>query len=105
MRNTMAAVIGSLVLAHNAMADERLDGLKKMNTDICMQIGAEAAGAPAEGKLTAPYCNCVTNAYWDSVPKSEVQQLMTDGQSPGIGANLKARMEAAKKMCKKKLEF
>lgn len=105
MRNIISAILGLVLLANNAMADDRLEGLKKMNTDLCIRAGAHVAGAPSDAKLTVPYCNCVTQTYWDSVPKSEVEELMTGGRSPSIGANLKPRMDAARSVCKKKLAF
>lgn len=105
MQNTMVALLGFAILTNSAIAEDRLDDLKKINTEMCIRAGAHVAGAPSDAKLTEPYCNCVTQAYWESVPKSEVAELMAGGSSLGIRTNQKARMDAAKSACKKKLSF
>ena len=105
MRKISAAVLGLVLLTGNAMADDRFDGLKKMNTDLCISAGTHIDGAPKDAKLVKPYCNCVTESYWDSVPKSEIQELLTAGTSKGIRDNLQKRMDAAKALCRKKVGF
>jgi hypothetical protein len=82
-----------------------VDGLKKMNTDMCLQIGSNVPDAPKKVNLLAPYCGCVTELYWQSVPAAEQQELASKGTSAGIQKNLDARLAAAQGACKKKIGF
>lgn len=88
-----------------AHADERLEGLKKINTDFCKRAGTHLPDAPKDAAQVEPYCHCVSDSYWESVPKSEVDELLGKGTSPAIQANLKPRMKAAQLGCKKKIGF
>ncbi len=88
-----------------AWADERLDGLKKMNTEACVSFGSSLPGAPKDAKLIEPFCDCVSDNYWASVPQSEIDELLSAGHSVSLGRHVTERMGAAKASCKKKLGF
>ncbi len=95
----------ALFSASAAEADDRINSLKKANTDMCIKIGSNVPDAPKDAKLSAPYCGCVSDNYWASVPKSEQDELLTRGTSPGIQKNMDARMTVAQVSCKKKIGF
>lgn len=101
----LAAVLGLALLSGNAVADDRFDGLKKMNTDMCITAGGQIDAHPKDPKLVKPFCNCLTETYWDSVPKADVKELLTTGNSIGIQNNIEKRMDAATAVCKKKVGF
>lgn len=82
---------------------DAINGLKKKNTDLCVQVGRHVPDAPKNPKLVAPYCGCVSEAYWQSVPTAEQQALVRKGTSPGVEKNRDARMAAAQVACKKKI--
>lgn len=88
-----------------ASTAEMVTGLKKMNTDMCVQIGSNVPDAPKNPKLTVPYCGCVSDVYWQSVPVAEQQELAKKGASQGVQKNMDARMAAAQNACKKKIGF
>lgn len=88
-----------------ASTAEVIDGLKKMNTDMCIQIGSNVPHAPKDPKLVSPYCACVSEAYWQSVPDAEQQEVISKGSSPGVRRNLNTRMLAAQAACKKQIGF
>lgn len=96
---------GVTALASAVTTAEAIGSLKKMNTDTCVQIGSNVPDAPKNPKLIAPYCGCVSDAYWMAVPVSEQQELLTKGASPGMAKNLDSRMAAAQVACRKKLAF
>ena len=110
MRNCTAAFSICLLVATSgavsaASTAEVVDGLKKMNTDMCVQIGSNVPDAPKNPKLVAPYCGCVSDAYWQSVPANEQKELATKGTSQGVQKNMDARLVAAQRACKKKIGF
>jgi hypothetical protein len=88
-----------------AMADDRINGLKKVNTDMCIRFGVNMPDAPKDAKLVPGYCNCVSDTYWASVPKAESDELLSTGTSARVQQNLTARMNAAQVACKKKIGF
>ena len=97
--------LGIATLASAVTKADAIGSLKKMNTDACVQIGSNVPDAPKNPKLIAPYCGCVSDAYWMAVPVSEQEELLTKGNSPGIAKNLDSRMAAAQVACRKKLAF
>ena len=110
MRNCTAAFSICLLVATSgavsaASTAEVVDSLKKMNTDMCVQIGSNVPDAPKNPKLVAPYCGCVSDTYWQSVPATEQQELATKGTSQGVQKNIDARLVAAQRACKKKIGF
>lgn len=88
-----------------AKADDMLANLKAANIEACMKAGVHPKDAPKKAELVEPYCKCVTDAYWDSVPKASINQLITEHHSPDVADNYRPRMAAAKAVCKKKLDF
>lgn len=82
-----------------------IDGLKKMNTDMCVQMGSNVPDAPKNPKLVAPYCGCVSEVYWQSVPTAEQQELATKGTSLSVQNKADACIAPAQKACKKKIGF
>ena len=95
----------TLIFAGAAAADDQINSLKKANTDMCVKIGSNVPDAPKDSKLSAPYCECVHDNYWASVPKNEQDELLARGTSPGIQKNMDARMAVAQASCKKKVGF
>lgn len=84
-----------------ALADERLDGLKQTDTNICMRGGNTAPGAPKNLKLVRGYCTCVVDTYWAQVSKAEVEQLMSSGYAPAIDRRKDERMATASAACRR----
>ncbi len=76
-----------------------------MNTDMCVQIGSNVPAAPKNPKLLAPYCACVSDVYWQSVPAAEQNELATKGTSPGVQKNMDTRLASAQGACKTKIGF
>lgn len=105
MRNILAAFVGLALCTANAAANESFDELKKMNIKMCAGAGMGADGKPTTPKLAESFCTCTTHAYWDSVPKAEVQELLTTGDSKRVTANVDKRWKAAEAVCKKKAGF
>lgn len=92
---TMAA------LPAQAAADPRLDGLKLVERSACVRAGNTGPGAPKNLKLVPKYCECVAGAYWDNLPKDEVEQLMSNGQSEAIDRRKAERMARARDACQR----
>lgn len=84
-----------------AQADERLDGLKKTDINVCMRGGNTAPGAPKNLKLVRGYCKCVVTSYWEQVSKKEVDQMMSSGYAPSIDERKEERMAKAKAACQR----
>ncbi len=100
-----AVLFSTCLLAGAAQANDPISALKKANTDMCIKIGSNVPDAPKDTKLTAPYCQCVSDNYWASVPKAQQDELLTRGTSPGIQTSMDARMASAQLACKKKVGF
>lgn len=105
MRKILAAVVGLVLCTANAAANESFEELKKMNIQMCAGGGMGPDGKPATKKVVESYCTCTTHTYWDSVPKAEVQELLTTGDSKRVTANVEKRWKAAEAVCKKKAGF
>ncbi len=90
--------------------------MKQSNTDLCLQTaGKKIAGqqldpyAPTQKDRIPTYCNCVSNAYWASVPQADFDAMMAELQrdqingpaAKAIGSKVDARLEAAQKKCSK----
>ena len=105
MRYIAAVLISVVSFSGNAVADERIDSLKKMFTKMCTEVGANAPDAPKNPKQVAPYCQCTAESYWESVPKTERDELLSTGQSAGIQAKMESRMSSAQAKCKKTVGF
>jgi hypothetical protein len=98
----------SLILSmqFSAYADERLDGMKKMNADGCVESIKFEEHAPKDAKLVKPYCTCVYDTYFNGFSPAEQKQLF--GGIPASGkleGSLPARLESAKAQCRKKIGF
>lgn len=105
MRNILGAIAALSLCTANAAANEQLDALKKMNIQMCAGGGVGADGKPTTPKLAEAFCTCTTHTYWDSVPKAELQELLTTGDSKRVTANVDKRWKAAEAVCKKKAGF
>jgi hypothetical protein len=101
----MVAIAGlALALAAagaQAASDPRLDGLKRVTRSMCLRAGNTGPGAPKNLKLVPKYCECVADQYYDHLPKEEVDQLLSDGQSAAIDERKEVRMAQARTACKR----
>lgn len=106
LRTVVAGACSALALsAHAVDKPDPLASLKAANRDACVQAGVRPKDAPKREELVAPYCQCVSDVYWDSVPAASVQELLTQHDSPDIRDNYKTRWQAAKSSCRQKLGF
>lgn len=110
----LIAVFGCLSLVSSfAFAQLTLETLKKGNTDFCIEAGTKMPGAPKDTKQIKPYCSCVSDVYWDSVPKKDFEDFIKEQSSDGddhdagdrIAEASQPRMKAAMAACKKKIGF
>ncbi len=85
-----------------AATDPRLDGMKQIERSACTRLGNTGPGAPRNLKFVPKYCDCVAKAYWDNIPKAEVEELMNTGQSAGVDQHKAQRMAAARDSCQAK---
>ncbi|CAN7662506.1 hypothetical protein LJR289_005116 [Pseudoduganella sp. LjRoot289] len=99
-----AAAAAPAVTAATAVpaTDARLDGMKQIERSACLRLGNTGPGAPKNLKFVPKYCECVAKAYWDNIPKAEVEDLMNTGQSAAMDQNRVARMAAARDSCQGK---
>lgn len=83
-------------------ADPRLDGMKQIERSACVRLGNTGPGAPKNLKFVPKYCDCVAKAYWDNIPKAEVEDLMNTGQSAELDKRRAERLAAARDSCQGK---
>lgn len=89
-----------------AQADNRLDGLKKMNAEGCVGAIALEKNPPKDGKQVKPYCTCVYDMYYDGFTPVEQEQLFSGAPVPEkLKQSLMPRLQAAKAQCRKKIGF
>jgi TRAP-type C4-dicarboxylate transport system substrate-binding protein len=107
MRCSITVLTCLTLLTGAAMADDRVDRAKKKNTDMCITLSTAVRDSTMTVKQAAPYCACVSDTFWDSVPKSEQKAILENGASTEIraGGHWQPRAEAAQATCKKKLGF
>jgi hypothetical protein len=82
--------------------DPRLDGMKQIERSACVRMGNTGPGAPKNLKFVPKYCDCVAQAYWDNLPKPEIEELMNSGQSAAMDRQKAPRMGAARDSCQGK---
>jgi hypothetical protein len=99
-RYWIGAVLALLAAGAQAASDSRLDGLKRVERSRCERAGNTGPGAPKNLKLVPKYCECVANNYYDNLPKDEVDQLLSAGQSAAIDERREVRMAQARTACK-----
>lgn len=104
----MRSIIIAAALAATALAalaapapDPRLDGLKQVERSACVRAGNTGPGAPKNLKLVPKYCECVAAAYWDTLPREEVEELMSSGQSGAMERRKAERMGRARDACQR----
>ena len=98
----MIATIAMHFPAH--AADERLDGLKKMNVEGCVDVIELDKTAPKDKKLAKPYCTCVYDTYFDNFTEAEKSNMFLGTPAPAnMQKNLNIRLQAAQSACRKKL--
>lgn len=83
-------------------SDPRLDGMRQIERSVCVRMGNTGPGAPRNLKFVPKYCDCVAKAYWDNIPKPEVEELMNAGQSAAMDKQKAERMTAARDSCQAK---
>ena len=93
-----------LLCALPAQAATVMPELKKANTEICIKMGESAPGAPNDPARMPAFCDCVSDAYWDSVPQKEYNMLTQTGASPALEAGMEKRLNLAKAACLKKVK-
>ncbi|KQV79032.1 hypothetical protein ASD15_20400 [Massilia sp. Root351] len=96
---TLVAISLGATAASTPAADPRLDGIKQIERSACVRLGNTGPGAPKNLKLVPKYCACVAKAYWDNIPKAEVDELMNNGQSAAVDQRKDQRMAAARAAC------
>ncbi|GAB2860905.1 hypothetical protein GCM10027277_31930 [Pseudoduganella ginsengisoli] len=97
---TTGMTFALLAAAAHAASDPRLDGLKRVERSRCERAGNTGPGAPKNLKLVPKYCECVANNYYDNLPKEEVDQLLSAGQSESIDERREVRLAQARTACK-----
>lgn len=89
-----------------ARADDRLDGMKKVNADGCVEAIKFEEHAPKNSQQVKPYCTCVYDVYFDGFTPVEKQQLYSGGTAPEkLLKQLPARLASAQAQCRKKIGF
>jgi len=99
-RYWVSAVLALLVCSAQAASDPRLDGLRQVERSRCIRAGNTGPGAPKNLKLVPKYCECVAKTYYDNLPKEEVDQLLSAGQSAAVDERRDVRMAQARTACK-----
>ncbi|MRV75861.1 hypothetical protein GJ700_29530 [Duganella sp. FT92W] len=99
-RYWVSAVLALFVCGAQAASDPRLDGLRQVERSRCVRAGNTGPGAPKNLKLVPKYCECVAKTYYDNLPKEEVDQLLSAGQSAAVDEQREARMAQARTACK-----
>lgn len=97
---TIGALLALFAIGAQAAPDRRLDGLKQIERNRCLLQGNTGPGAPKNLKLVPKYCECVANNYYDGLPKDEVDELLSAGQSADIDTRKEVRMAQARTACK-----
>jgi hypothetical protein len=97
---TTCAVLALFATGARAASDPRLDGLKQVERSRCLRAGNTGPGAPKNLKLVPKYCECVAKNYYDGLPKEEVDQLLSAGQSAAVDERREVRMAQARTACK-----
>ena len=117
----MRLFLGATVLALSAWvttatAADVPEGMKQGNTQLCLQTaGKKIAGqlldphAPKQKDQIPAYCNCVSDAYWASVPQADFDAMLAELKrdqfngpaAKAIGSKVNTRLEAAQKKCSK----
>lgn len=97
---TLGALLALFAGGAHAASDPRLDGLKQVERSRCVRAGNTGPGAPKNLKLVPKYCECVAQHYYDNLPKDEVDQLLSAGQSADIDARRDVRLAQARTACK-----
>lgn len=101
---TLVGMIAAIALHFPAHADERLDGLKKMNAEGCVSVIELDKTAPKDPKLAKPYCTCVYDTYFDSLTQAEKNNMFLGTPAPpNMQKNLQVRLQAAQAACRKKV--
>lgn len=104
MKNAaMFACLSALAFHAPGWADDRLDGMKKMNSEGCVKAIAFDQDAPKDAKQVKPYCTCVYDTYYGGFSKAEQEQLFTAAASDSLKKSLPTRLSDAKAQCRKKL--
>ena len=97
---TTGALLALFAIGAHAAPDPRLDGLKQVERSRCLRGGNTGPGAPKNLKLVPKYCECVARHYYDNLPKEEVDELLSAGQSAEIDARREVRIAQARTACK-----
>lgn len=91
-----AAVTISYPLA--ALAAAIPGDMREGYVQACRTFGAKDPSAPQDPAKLAKYCECVTDAYWDSVPQEELDGMLSEMQARTVdGRSTRAVKEQALK--------
>jgi hypothetical protein len=99
----MLACLAALAFHAPSWADERIDGLKKMNREGCLQTVQFEEHAPKDPKQIQLYCTCTYDTYFDGFSKIEQEQIVTGGAPAALKKSLPERLKQAQAQCRKKL--
>jgi hypothetical protein len=101
----LAGMIAAIALHFPAHADDRLDGLKKMNVEGCVSVIELDKTAPKDRKLAKPFCTCVYDTYFDNFTQAEKNNMFLGTPAPpNMQKDLQIRLKAAQAACRKKVE-
>jgi hypothetical protein len=103
----LACLIAAIALHFPALADDRLEGLKKINREGCIRVIDLEENAPKDAKQVKPYCTCVYEAYFEGFTKAEQEQLFASlaPLPEKLEKSLPVRLKAAQAQCRKKIGF
>lgn len=105
MKYIIAALICLSAVTGPAHAYPRREALKDADIDFCVQAALKNPARVEHEKMIKLNCVCVQDAYWDSVPRREIDSIYRGADLPGTGAKIEARLTAATAMCRKILGF
>jgi hypothetical protein len=85
----------------SAAAYPRREELKEADIDFCVQVALKNPAADPDRKRVKLNCVCVQDAYWDSVPRKEIDGIYRGADLPDMHGKVAARLTAATAMCRK----
>lgn len=105
MRSAVVIICSMFWCGGTVHTEDRLAIYKKANNDACIELAPVSPGAPKNPAQLKPYCSCVAQYYWDSVPDRDVRLLLATGSAPEISRNVLVRLQMAMSACRTKIGF
>lgn len=105
-RLPLACFIAAMAFHCSVFADDKIDGLKKMNSEGCATMAGVDPALPKDAKQVKPFCSCTYDTYFDGFTKAEQAQLVSGAALPEkLQNSLPIRLEKAQMQCRKKIGF